>query len=53
MDDAPGRAAMGDRGRELARRLFSPATAVAQIVAGMTRGGARRGRRRAAGGSPA
>lgn len=41
-DDATGRRTMGERGRELSVSLFSPTTAVRQIIAGVSSVGRRR-----------
>ena len=43
VDDAAGRQGMGQRGRELQARMFSPRSAVAQVVAGLRRDAARLG----------
>jgi glycosyltransferase involved in cell wall biosynthesis len=52
MDDAAARAAMGQQGQALARRLFSPASAVRQIVAAVSKGGRRAKQARSIAGSP-
>lgn len=43
VDDAAGRQGMGERGRALQARMFSPRSAVAQVVAGLRRDAARLG----------
>jgi hypothetical protein len=52
MEDAAARAAMGQQGQALARRLFSPASAVRQIVAAVSKGGRRAKQARSIAGSP-